>query len=375
MADTITRIEVGLTTELDALVRAGRRNSTADEGRLRKLATLIEQAKQVVTDLGLLANDDDDADIKALPLDKLAGAVCDAVSRINRGGYDHKPYDEWCQAAAVYTDVVIVREGLGHWSVPYTVGEKRVELAPRDTWTEVEMAWTEKSASAEDSAAPAADLIGTVDAKHAPADSGTEVRESGPVYTAIKTVAPGRLRHYAVLWGSAEQRDLYHEWFTAKTSELDVIFKTIGKLPLLYHHGLDSAVKASVVGVVDQMGTDDVGLWVESQVDMANRYAVAITQMVANKKLGTSTGTLPGARRVNKSGEIERWAIVEVSLTPTPAEPHLVREHPVALVKAAYTALGLPVPAMATTDNGAEEARQHELELERERLALLTLSF
>jgi hypothetical protein len=50
---------------------------------------------------------------------------------------------------------------------------------------------------------------------------------------------------------------------------------------------------------------------------------------------------LPAARRVNRAtGQIERWAIAELSLTPTPAEPRMM-ERPVAEVAAAFKAVGL----------------------------------
>jgi hypothetical protein len=41
-----------------------------------------------------------------------------------------------------------------------------------------------------------------------------------------------------------------------------------------------------------------------------------------------------------QTGEIERWAIAELSLTPTPAEPRMM-ERPVAEVAAAFKAVGL----------------------------------
>src|SRR5262249_50911677 len=159
------------------------------------------------------------------------------------------------------------------------------------------------------------------------------------------------------------------------TEELDVIFKSMGKLPLLYQHASDDTLKTTVIGVVDTMKVDQVGLWVESQINLADAYSQAIFQMVDTGKLGTSTGTLPLARKVAPGGAIERWPIAEVSLTPTPAEPRLRTEMPVAVLKAAYIELGLPIPVQIPADEGAEEARQQqELELERERLALLQLA-
>ena len=195
-----------------------------------------------------------------------------------------------------------------------------------------------------------------------------------PPESFIKTLGPGRLGHYAVVWGDPNRRDLYGEYFTPQTADLDAIFKAIGKLPLLYHHGLDATMRSTVVGIVDTMRTDPIGLWVESQLNMANAYAEAILQLADQKKLGTSTGTLPGVREVGTNGEIRRWAIAEVSLTPTPAEPRMRREVPVQVLKTYYDALGLSLPAMKPDESDAKEASHQALALERERIRLLALT-
>jgi len=195
-----------------------------------------------------------------------------------------------------------------------------------------------------------------------------------PPESFIKTLGPGRLGHYAVVWGDPNRRDLYGEYFTPQTADLDAIFKAIGKLPLLYHHGLDATMRSTVVGIVDTMRTDPIGLWVESQLNMANAYAEAILQLADQKKLGTSTGTLPGVREVGTNGEIRRWAIAEVSLTPTPAEPRMRREVPVQVLKTYYDALGLSLPAIKPDESDAKEASHQALALERERIRLLALT-
>ena len=380
MAELTARMELGLSDELrDAfsLIKVGRRNSSADEDRLRRIRSLLNQISEITHDLGIQDEEEETEETeKSLSLDRLTNAVGAAVEKqFNRDRYTSVSYENWLHMAALYTDVVILRDGLCHWKAPYTVEQREVVISDRSQWTEVEPTWADKtkperSESAETLVGPegkAADIV---------VEDGELALRSAAVAHDIKSVGTGRLRHYAVLWGDKDKTDLHHEWFTPQTQDLDVIFKAIGKLPLLYHHTLDNAVKSSVVGVVDTMGTDEVGLWVESQLDMANRYASAVQQLADQKKLGTSTGTLPAARRVKASGEIERWATVEVSLTPTPAEPDLVLKYPVEVVKAAYSVLGLDLPdTPLSEDNGAEEARQRAQGLERERLSLLELSF
>lgn len=381
------RFEADMSDDMRDILKLGRRNSTADERRMKELRKLLRQADMLIDELGL-AGEFSGEDMKAMPLDQLAAAVDVAVYSLN-GDYYGTPWKERYSVAAVYTDTVIIRQGLAFWRATYEVGETKIDLQPRSDWELVEPAWTLRSDS---EPASGEEVVGE-EQKSAPevvadeeapeentetipeeAKSAPDSEASSPIYSDIKVVAPGRLRHYAVMWGDSQKADLYNEWFTPNTQELDVIFKAIGKLPLLYHHGLDETLKTEVVGVVDEMGTDDVGLWVESQLNMANRYATGIVQMAESGKLGTSSGTLPGARRVKSTGEILRWPIAEISTTPTPAEPRMVLERPVTVLKSAYTELGLPYPDQFAKDKGAEEARQREIEAEKERLAILNLS-
>ena len=293
---------IDLSDDAKELMKVGRRNSSADEERLRRLRELGNELNQILGQLGL--------------------------------------EDEKEPESEETKEVGAAEEGVDSESDPRAKSAD-VPVEPLESATK-----------------------------------GEDTLRSGLVLDDVKSVGNGKLRHYAVLWGDDENRDVSREYFTRETQDLDTIFKSVGKLPLLYHHAMDNKVKTSVVGLTENMGMDDIGLWVESQLDMSNRYATAVQKLAENRKLGTSTGTLPGARRVKSSGEIERWAIVEVSLTPTPAEPNLLLTYPVEVVKAAYTEIGLEMPEQSSSlleDTGAEKARQQERarELERERLALL----
>lgn len=171
---------------------------------------------------------------------------------------------------------------------------------------------------------------------------------------AVKRLGGNRIGHYAVLWGDPAKRDLTGEFFTRRTADLDTLFRAVGRLPLLYQHTLDDQLKTSVVGLVDVLSPDDVGLWYEAQLTMASEYRAAMEELIGAGALGTSSGTLPGARRVDRrTGEIKRWAIAELSLTPTPAEPRMM-ERPAAEIKAAWKAAGLRMPALTQPLPGGE---------------------
>ncbi len=145
----------------------------------------------------------------------------------------------------------------------------------------------------------------------------------------------GRIGGYLIRWGEPQQRDLQGEYFTAET---DVGLDWYERRPVLYHHGLDGALKAAVIGVIDTLRPDETGLWAEAQLDLHKRYVRAVQRLVDQGVLSWSSGSLPHLVEVGEAGRIKRWPIVEGSLTPTPAEPRMTE---VQTLKSAYKALGL----------------------------------
>lgn len=91
--------------------------------------------------------------------------------------------------------------------------------------------------------------------------------------------------------------------------------------PVLYHHGLDDALKTALVGRQIEREQVDAGHWVKVQLDKRNRYFERIAQMVSDEALSFSSGAIPHLVKARKDGHIERWPWVELSLTPTPANP------------------------------------------------------
>jgi HK97 family phage major capsid protein len=158
---------------------------------------------------------------------------------------------------------------------------------------------------------------------------------------------------YAVVFGG---RDLHGEYFTRKTdfgSEL----LGLSNPPLLYEHGIHPDVGLKVIGRVEQMNTDDIGVLVKAELDRHSKYIELVRQLAEQGALGMSTGA-PGHLVSRKStGEIERWPIVEVSLTPTPAEPRTLGVEIVEAIRS----IALPeaeLSAVVTADKGKADARK-----------------
>lgn len=115
-------------------------------------------------------------------------------------------------------------------------------------------------------------------------------------------------------------KDLDGEYFSPST---DFALDWFGdwERPLLYQHGMDGAVKTSVVGRIKVMPTE-AGLWMQAQLDAAHMYHEAIASLIDQGALGLSSGSLSHLVSVDgKSGEIKSWPLIEGSLTPTPANP------------------------------------------------------
>ena len=128
----------------------------------------------------------------------------------------------------------------------------------------------------------------------------------------IKSVGDARIGFYAVLFNSV---DLQGERFTPQTD-----FGIQGRIPVIYQHGQDRALKSRVLGIAEIVRADDVGLWMEAQLELRDEYERSILSMIEAGKLGVSTGAL--SHTVNREGGvIKTWWLGEVSLTPVPAEP------------------------------------------------------
>ena len=137
---------------------------------------------------------------------------------------------------------------------------------------------------------------------------------------AVKALGDGKVAGYLVRYSGANDPDLTDDFFTKET-EYGVVDGS--NLPVFYQHGMDEKMGVKSIG----RGTikiDDIGLWIEAQLNMRSEYEQAIYQLAKDGKLGWSSqaaGTLVSRESIGKSYNIKSWPIAEASLTPTPAEP------------------------------------------------------
>jgi len=175
-------------------------------------------------------------------------------------------------------------------------------------------------------------------------DTGTAVTAEPPVAPSSKGVASaddmllaqggevkmqsgGKVQGYLVRFSDADNPDLEREYFDAKT---DFALTKAASCPIYYHHGQDPVLSKRVLGE-GILKMDDVGVWIDGQIDARDKYEEAVRQLGLGHKLSWSSGTAPHLVERDEPGpkatRISRWPLgLDASLTPTPAEPQNIAD-------------------------------------------------
>jgi hypothetical protein len=142
---------------------------------------------------------------------------------------------------------------------------------------------------------------------------------------------------YAIRFSEASEKDLNDEFFTAKT---DFGPRDGDGVATMFNHGLPIAeglehLAYKTFAPVHAV-KDDIGIFIEANLNLSDRYEKAILELVNQGKLKWSSGTSYHLARKSAEGEILRWHPIEFSYTPIPAEPRLPAISP--LKSITYTA-------------------------------------
>ena len=135
----------------------------------------------------------------------------------------------------------------------------------------------------------------------------------------VKALGDGKVGGYLVRFSTNKDPDLEDDFFTKETD-----FGGITTSPVLYQHGMDVKMKRRKLGGGD-LSQDNIGVWIEAQLEMRDEYEKAIYELAKAGKLGWSSGTaghLVEREPAGKATWIKSWPLgLDASLTPTPAEP------------------------------------------------------
>jgi len=135
----------------------------------------------------------------------------------------------------------------------------------------------------------------------------------------VKALGDGRVGGYLVRFTNPDDVDLEGEYFDASTD-----YGPAKESATYYNHGMDAKLGRRTLGS-GPLKSDDVGVWVEAQLQLRDEYEKAVYQLAKAGKLGWSSGTAAHLVEREQKGEavhITRWPLgLDASLTPTPAEP------------------------------------------------------
>ena len=147
---------------------------------------------------------------------------------------------------------------------------------------------------------------------------GGKSLEAKSFTSSVKAIGAYALRGRGIVYGG---RDLEGDTFT-KSTDLGETRPFVG-MPVYYDHALGGL--KSQIGTVKAWMPDSEGIEVEIEIDKRHKYAQQVMELVKSGALGLSTGALSHLV-VRNAGEIKRWVVGEISLTPTPAEPRTITE-------------------------------------------------
>lgn len=147
----------------------------------------------------------------------------------------------------------------------------------------------------------------------------------------------------------------WHDYFVkSHTNFMWDEFPRDMRRPVLYEHGFDGFIKQAGVGVVTKIEEDDVGIWVEAQLNRRNKYTKMMLPLLDKGALGWSSGTVRhlAQRSRTTKGLVDQWPIIEFSFTPVPAMPEGTEVDYVKTfdmdpltIELAYKSMHLEVPA------------------------------
>jgi HK97 family phage major capsid protein len=158
--------------------------------------------------------------------------------------------------------------------------------------------------------------------------------------TCIKWLGEHRVGGYGVVWGDAEHTDLHGDYFTPETNfflpprSLPKGERVAVSWPWLYDHAMsplpadavkDDDARDYILGVVDAVRLDDLGLWIEAQLKTHEEWARQVLELVNKGVLHWSSGSSSYLVSRRNDGWLKNWPIVEMSSTPAPAEPRNTR--------------------------------------------------
>lgn len=204
----------------------------------------------------------------------------------------------------IYVDSLVCAEGGSseYYRVAYAVNGDEITFAPKDQWEKVEKEW--------------------IKVNYPEADANMEAKTLVSYGSEVKALGDGKVGGYLVLFGEPDTADFVDDFFR-KSTDFALDMKSTPEGVIRYHHKLDPVIGDRSLGKA-KLGVDEVGVWIEGQLDLKNKYDVAVYNLVQKRKLGWSSAAKDDVVRQveGKAYFIKRWPLNldDLTLTPTPAD-------------------------------------------------------
>lgn len=200
------------------------------------------------------------------------------------------------------TYLVCAKDGLEYYRVDFTMSADGIMFAEADKWLTVEKEWVEANYVSDQKGVFTKRLVGY----------GSEV----------KALGNGKVGGYLVLFGEPDTADFVNDFFR-KSTDFGVSFDEKPEGTIRYHHKFDPVIGGRGLGKAT-IGSDDVGIWIEGQLNLKDSYDEAVYKLIKKRKLGWSSAAKNDVQREleGKAYFIKRWPLdlEDFTLTPTPAD-------------------------------------------------------
>lgn len=339
--------EVG--QEYDA-IKAGRRNSDADQRTLDQAYAAAEQVCELLETLGAntgeIDPEDDDTFGGDAAMYGVSGKALDyeqAAQKVREAWYrvpmqlpmpDDRPY-----VVTVRDDSVIVNQGGTFYLISYTQQDGAISFAQRGDWQEVKPDYVPVSSSTKGIEVVSDDLAAL------------------PGY-ATKALGDGWVGGYLVKFGGEGDLSQWRDVFSKSTD-----FGSAKKSDVYVHHRMLPGLGKKRLKHQAEIGIDDEGVFIKHLLDLRDSYEAKLHGLAEQGKLGWSSGTAPHLvdRKALGDGrhEIQSWPLgLDASYTPTPAGGLVVNAQ---AMKSLFDDAGIDLLAAIYTDSTeAQDAGSRE---------------
>lgn len=133
----------------------------------------------------------------------------------------------------------------------------------------------------------------------------------------------GEIEGYIAIWGSPDERDAYGTWFDRARPPYMALENGMHRRPILYEHGQDPVVGKDVIGFIEEIEFDDVGIRYRGALDRSSPHFARVAAEIQRGELATSSGTMSHLAEFYDDGAFKTWPLGELSLTKSPAETRM----------------------------------------------------